>query len=144
MSLKKKSMTDADVLAILSNHEYVTGMLQKGIYAALLKHKLAGNAICSSENGKVVWIKPEKIPVGYSLIRSKVPLEVQEKIDLGQAPLKAWREYRGYSRTELAEKIGVSRQYIYQLENNEKTGSILSFRKISEALGVSLEDILPQ
>ena len=138
----KKNMSDADVLAILSNHEYVTQMLQKGIHAALLKHKLAGNAICTSENGKVVWISAENIKLDSYKVTTIIPKTVHEKIQAGTSPLKAWREYRGFSTLELADRVGVSRQYIHQIEHNERTGSIQLLKKISEALGVSLEDII--
>ncbi|GBD96959.1 MAG TPA: hypothetical protein ENG83_04765 [Nitrospirae bacterium] len=37
--------------------------LQQGVKEALLQHKKAGNPIVSWENGKIIWIQPEDIPV---------------------------------------------------------------------------------
>ena len=140
----EKKMIGKSIGSILSDHHYVTQALQKGIHEALLRHKLAGNAICTSKDGQVFWIPPEKIQVDYFFVPSRIPKEVKEKIESHISPIKAWREYRGFSTAELANRVEVSRQYIHQLENNEKIGSILVLKKISEILGVSLEDIIPR
>lgn len=36
-------------------------ILQEGIREALLEHKRAGNPICGSFDGKIIWIQPEDI-----------------------------------------------------------------------------------
>ena len=46
---------------VLNDPERVTQILQEGIHRALLKHKQAGNPVCEWQDGKVVWIPPEKI-----------------------------------------------------------------------------------
>ena len=38
--------------------------LARAVHAALLRHKQAGNPVCESRDGRVVWIAPEDIPVG--------------------------------------------------------------------------------
>lgn len=52
---------DDEISKILNDPAKITRIIQEGIQAALLKHKLAGNAICESRNGKVIWIPPEEI-----------------------------------------------------------------------------------
>lgn len=52
---------DDEISEVLNDPVKLTLIIQEGIQAALLKHKLAGNAICESRNGKVVWIPPEEI-----------------------------------------------------------------------------------
>lgn len=42
---------------------FITKIIQIGINQALLKHKQAGNPICTSKEGKVVWIPAEKIEI---------------------------------------------------------------------------------
>jgi monomeric isocitrate dehydrogenase len=37
--------------------------LKEGVREALLRHKQAGNPIVIWRDGKVVWLKPEEIPV---------------------------------------------------------------------------------
>lgn len=55
------------ISAILSDRDRVASIIQSGIYAALLKHKQAGNAVCVWKNNKVVWISPDKILKGKNI-----------------------------------------------------------------------------
>ncbi|MBP9727068.1 MAG: hypothetical protein KBD83_06370 [Gammaproteobacteria bacterium] len=48
---------------ILNDADKVTKIIQSGIKAALMRHKLAGNPVCELQDNKVVWIQPENIPV---------------------------------------------------------------------------------
>ncbi|MDT8715558.1 helix-turn-helix transcriptional regulator [Clostridium sp. 19966] len=48
----------------------------------------------------------------------------------------------GYKHCEFAEKVGISREYLRQLENGKaKNPSITIMKKISELLGVSAEEL---
>jgi DNA-binding XRE family transcriptional regulator len=74
-----------------------------------------------------------------------VPSEVVYAILDGGKPIKVWREYRGMSQQEVAEKAGVSVPYLSQLETNKRKGSLAVISAIAKALQVSLENIvLPQ
>ncbi len=48
---------------IFADNEKITKALSKAINEALLQHKKAGNPVVSWENGKIVLIQPEDIPV---------------------------------------------------------------------------------
>ncbi|MBF8275239.1 MAG: hypothetical protein HW390_312 [Candidatus Brocadiaceae bacterium] len=48
---------------IFADNEKITKALSKAINDALLQHKKAGNPVVSWENGKIVLIQPEDIPV---------------------------------------------------------------------------------
>jgi transcriptional regulator with XRE-family HTH domain len=52
------------------------------------------------------------------------------------------REYREFSQSVLAEKTKVSKQYISQLENGERKGTLAILKKIAKVLAVDLEDII--
>lgn len=58
---KVKNASEDHISKILNDPAKVTGILQKGIHDALLKHKQAGNSVCEWRDNKVVWIPPEKI-----------------------------------------------------------------------------------
>ncbi len=51
------------ISSILNDAEKVREIIQSGIHAALLKHKQAGNPVCTWKNGNVVWINPQHINV---------------------------------------------------------------------------------
>jgi hypothetical protein len=58
MNLQKN---EDHISKIMNDSEKVRQIIQTAINSALLKHKQAGNAVCESRKGKVVWIKSEDI-----------------------------------------------------------------------------------
>jgi DNA-binding XRE family transcriptional regulator len=72
-----------------------------------------------------------------------VPSEVVYAILDGGNPIKIWREYRGLSQHEMAEKIGISVPYLSQMETNKRKGSLGVLSAIAKALRVSLDTIVP-
>ncbi|TVM04270.1 MAG: hypothetical protein CV087_01120 [Candidatus Brocadia sp. WS118] len=46
-----------------ANPGKITHALTQGVREALVKHKQAGNPVVVWHNGKIVWLKPEEIPV---------------------------------------------------------------------------------
>jgi DNA-binding XRE family transcriptional regulator len=71
-----------------------------------------------------------------------VPSEVVYAILDGENAIKVWREYRGLSQQEVAEKAGISVPYLSQLETNKRTGSLDVLTAIAAVLQVSLENIV--
>jgi len=47
----------------LADKDKITQALTRGVHDALLKHKQAGNPVVVWHDGKMVWLKPEEIPV---------------------------------------------------------------------------------
>ena len=70
------------------------------------------------------------------------PLEVTERIIAGESPIKVYREYRGLTQVVLAQKAGISRPYLTEIETGKKEGSITSLKSIAKSLNVDLEDIV--
>lgn len=70
------------------------------------------------------------------------PLALAEELADGGNPIKVFRQYRGFSQAELAEKAAVSKQYISQLENNERDGTTRVLKSIAKALNLSLDDLI--
>jgi hypothetical protein len=48
----------------LMDIELIKDALTRAVQDALLRHKLAGNPVAAWQDGRVVWIAPEDIPVG--------------------------------------------------------------------------------
>jgi transcriptional regulator with XRE-family HTH domain len=71
-----------------------------------------------------------------------IPSEVVYAILDGENPLKVWREFRGISQQELAERAEISIPYVSQLETNKRKGSLEVLSSISRVLNVALEDII--
>jgi len=61
MKIKKKRKDK--IAEAFANLEKITQALTQGVREALLKHKQAGNPVVVWRDGKMVWLKPEEIPV---------------------------------------------------------------------------------
>jgi len=56
--------------------------------------------------------------------------------------LRAIRLRRGLSQTQLAERTGLARPYLSQLEAGIKSGSLDTLKLLAEVLGVTTDDLL--
>lgn len=65
--MKNESSVDDAISKFFQNPQRVTQVLPAGIRLALQQHKQAGNPICSWQNGEIVWIEPDKIPLGITM-----------------------------------------------------------------------------
>lgn len=58
------------------------------------------------------------------------------------AEIKKAREAAGLSRQELAQRAGVSRVYVWQVETDVRAISLEVFMKIAKALGIKASTLL--
>jgi len=49
---------------LFTEGQQIDEALRQAVQEALLRHKQAGNPIAAWQDGKLVWIRPEDIPVG--------------------------------------------------------------------------------
>jgi len=70
------------------------------------------------------------------------PSSVVDALIDGDNAIKVYREYRGLTQNELAEKVGVSVSMIRKIEAGESEGSIKTLKSIAQALNVDLENIV--
>jgi len=73
----------------------------------------------------------------------RVPGAVAHAILDGIHPVKAWREHRGFTQDTLAEKAGISKAYLSQIETGKRTGVAKTLRALASALGVTLNELQP-
>ena len=71
-----------------------------------------------------------------------IPAEVVYAILDGENPIKVWREYRGLTQQQLADKAGISKPYLSQIETGKRTGTTEILSAIAKSLDVSLEDVI--
>jgi len=70
-----------------------------------------------------------------------IPAAFANRLLDGESPLRVWRAVRGLTQAALAEKAGVNRVQIAEIETGRKTGSVATLGKLARALGVSLDDL---
>lgn len=79
-----------------------------------------------------------KIEAGEELIPSKVAYALLD----GKNPIRVWREYRALTQQQLAEKAGLSKPYLSQLESGKRNGTTEILKKLAQALSVGLEELV--
>ena len=72
----------------------------------------------------------------------RVPAEYVRRMIAGESPLRVWREMRGLTQSALARGSGVNRVQIADIEAGRKNGSVETLRKLAEALGVAVDDLV--
>jgi DNA-binding XRE family transcriptional regulator len=72
-----------------------------------------------------------------------IPGEVVDALLDGGNPVKIWREYRGLTQQEAAEKAGISVPYLSQIETAKRKGSLEVISALAKALDVSLDFLAP-
>jgi len=71
-----------------------------------------------------------------------LPAEMVRRMVAGEAPLRVWREHRGLTQAALGEAAGVNRVQIAEIEAGRKSGSVETVRRLAQALGVAIEDLV--
>lgn len=72
-----------------------------------------------------------------------VPSDVVMRMVEGENPIRVYRELRGMSAKELAEKAGIAQAYLSQLETGKREGPVATLRRLAEALSVTIDDLVP-
>ncbi len=71
-----------------------------------------------------------------------IPAEFVRRIIAGESQLRVWRDYRGLTQSGLARASGVNRVQIADIEAGHKSGSVDTVRKLAEALGLAVDDLV--
>ena len=75
--------------------------------------------------------------------QESVPSEAIDRLLAGENPVKVWRGQRGIGLNALADKAGIGRGYLSQIENGSRSGTVATLRKLAAALAVDLDDLTP-
>jgi DNA-binding XRE family transcriptional regulator len=72
-----------------------------------------------------------------------IPLEIVRRLSDGEVPVTVWREYRGFSREELAVAAQVRRELLEAVENGKDDVPLRTMHAIACALRIDLDDLVP-
>lgn len=70
-----------------------------------------------------------------------IPMEYANRLLNGENALRVYRDLRGITQAALAEKAGVNRVTVAEIETGRKRGSVATLRALAGALSVSLDDL---
>jgi DNA-binding XRE family transcriptional regulator len=75
--------------------------------------------------------------------QESVPGEMIDRLLAGDNPVKVWREHRQIGLNALADKAGIGRGYLSQIESGSRSGTVATLRKLAVVLTVDLDDLAP-
>ena len=90
------------------------------------------------------WTYLNVVGQAYFSAADSTPRQVVKARLDGAHPLKAWREYRGITQTELASRSGVARDLIVQIETHKKQGSVTTLDRLARALTIPIEALIAE
>ncbi len=70
-----------------------------------------------------------------------VPSAIVERLLSGESRVRVWREHRGLKAAELATRAGIAQAFLSQIETGKREGTVETYRKLADALGVTLDDL---
>ena len=70
------------------------------------------------------------------------PIEVADRLLMGDNAIRVYRDYRGLTQKQLAEKASFNAVYLSQLERGQRTGSARTLTTLAKALGVAVDALL--
>lgn len=70
-----------------------------------------------------------------------VPLDFVNRLLNGENTLRVYRDLRSLTQAALAEKSGVNRVTVAEIETGRKQGSVTTLRALASALNVTLDDL---
>lgn len=71
-----------------------------------------------------------------------IPAEAVKRILAGESPVRVFRDLRGMTQAQLADAARVNRVQITDIESGKRVGSIATIRKLADALGVTIDDLV--
>lgn len=71
-----------------------------------------------------------------------LPAAMVDRLLAGANRVRVWREHRGLSAKELAERADVSAAYLSEIERGRKPGSVEAMKALSGALGLAIDDLV--
>lgn len=71
-----------------------------------------------------------------------LPAGMVDRLIAGENRIKVWRQHRGLTSRDLAEKAGIGQPYLSQIEGGKREGKVETLRKIAAALNLSLEELV--
>jgi DNA-binding Xre family transcriptional regulator len=126
-----------------------------GEHAALLRDRLAAlsaELVDDPDRAELVVMTPKDLAeliedaaatAAYQHTRDLecVSISVIDRLIARENPVRVWREHRGHSLRQLAERAGIGIGYLSQIENGERKGTVDTLKKIAAALNVDLDDL---
>lgn len=73
-----------------------------------------------------------------------IPFEMHEALSVGDVhPVRIWREHRGMTAKQLAEKASITAPYLSDIETEKRNPGVDVLVKLSKVLNTTVDDLIP-
>jgi len=82
-----------------------------------------------------------------ALAAGREELISSEELDIYLAsptPLAFWRKKRKLTQTSLARDVGISQNFLSDIEKSKDMGDVMLYAKLARRLKISIEDLIPE
>jgi DNA-binding XRE family transcriptional regulator len=79
-------------------------------------------------------------------VATGAPVLTENELDAflaAPSPLPFWRKRAGMTQTALARKAGITQAFLAQIETGSRDGTVAVLKRISDVLGLRIEDLIP-
>jgi predicted HicB family RNase H-like nuclease len=83
----------------------------------------------------------KSLEVHYDAMKVRAAAKVMERLVNGESPVRVWREYRGVSVEELAERAGIPADRLAEIENGQHDPDPYTTISLAEALRLDPKDL---
>ena len=135
---KPKRVTANEVVLSREDWEQIVNILGEGTASEFAEDEDDIAAVASARAADAAFaahLEAER----RAPVETTIPLEIVKAELEGVHPIRAWRDYRGWTQADLAGNSGVARDLIAQMETRRKKGSIDSLSRLARAFGVPME-----
>jgi DNA-binding XRE family transcriptional regulator len=73
-----------------------------------------------------------------------LPAPMVDRLLGGESPLRVWRSFRGVTQRDLSAAVGISHNFLSDLEAGRRRGAPNIWRKLAGALNVTIDDIISE
>lgn len=108
-------------------------VLSRSDYEALLERAELSDDIAAVDDYR------RKLAAGEE---EAIPEAFANRLIDGESPIRIYRELRGLSAKELAERTGISAAFLSEIEKGKKEGGVSTLKKIAQALRVTIDDLV--
>jgi mRNA interferase RelE/StbE len=77
-----------------------------------------------------------------SVQEETLPFELVERLLEGESPLRVFREYRGFTQVQLAQRVELTQATIAEIEKGKQKGSIETWKKLADVLQIDIDDLV--
>jgi DNA-binding XRE family transcriptional regulator len=71
------------------------------------------------------------------------PDETRELV-VARSPLAFWRKYRSRTQSALAQSVGITQNYLSDIENGKRSGDVTLWLRLSRALELPVEALVDE